>query len=77
TTLILEHLQRYAATQPVPPDLCYTHNFEDGRRPRLLRVPAGCGARLKADMETLVRELQIAIPRAFDSVEYGEQRDRI
>ena len=77
TTLILEHLQRYAATQPVPPDLCYTHNFEDGRRPRLLRVPPGCGARLKADMETLVRELQIAIPRAFDSVEYGEQRDRI
>jgi len=33
TTLIREYLERYAAGQPVPPDLCYVNNFADPRRP--------------------------------------------
>lgn len=77
TTLILEYLRARAAARPVPPDLVYVHNFEDARRPRLLRLPAGRGAQLKLDMEALLRDLQTAIPRAFDSGEYVEQRDKI
>lgn len=77
TTLILEFLQRRAAAQPVPPDLVYVHNFEDARCPRKLSLPPGRGAGLKQDMESLLHELQTAIPRAFDSAEYSEQRDRL
>jgi lon-related putative ATP-dependent protease len=77
TTLIREHLERRAATQAVPPDLCYVHNFSEPRRPRLLSLPAGRGAQLKHDLDGLVRELQTAIPSAFEGAEYAGQRDRL
>jgi lon-related putative ATP-dependent protease len=77
TTLIREHLERRAAGQPIPPDLCYVHNFVDGRRPLKLQLPAGQATQLQQHMAALVRELQDAIPRAFESKEYTDQRDHI
>ncbi len=77
TTLIREYLERRAAAQPVPPDLCYVHNFADSRRPLELRLPPGQGLRLQQALAALVRELQDALPRAFDSQAYIEQRDQI
>lgn len=77
TTLIREYLERRARSQPAPPDLCYVHNFDDGRRPLLLQLPAGKAVQFKQDMAALVRELREAIPRAFESKAYTEQRDRL
>jgi lon-related putative ATP-dependent protease len=77
TTLIREYLERLAAGQPVPPDLCYVHNFADSRRPLTLVLPAGQAIHLKQDLATLVGELQTAIPRAFEGEEYGAQREVI
>lgn len=77
TTLIREHLERRAAKQPAPPDLAYVFNFADARRPQLLRLPPGKAAQLRQDMAALVRELQEAIPRAFDNKEYSAQRDKL
>ena len=37
TTLIREYIEKRAATQDRPPDLCFVHNFADGRRPLPLR----------------------------------------
>jgi len=51
----------------VPPDLCYVHNFDDPLRPRLLGVPAGRGATLRGEMQTLIRELGPAIDAALAS----------
>jgi lon-related putative ATP-dependent protease len=77
TTLIREYLERRAASEPVPDDLCYVNNFADARRPLPLRLPAGLAARFKQDIDALVDELKVAIPRAFDSQEYSTQRDKI
>ncbi len=77
TTLIREFLERQAVQQPVPPDLCYVHNFADSRRPQVLELPPGRASRLKQDLATLVGELQAAIPRAFESQEYTAQHDAI
>ena len=77
TTLIREYLERCAARQPVPPDLCYVNNFADPRRPVALRLPAGQAAKLKQDIAGLVDVLQTVIPRAFESKEYASQRDQI
>ncbi len=38
-------LRERAASEPVPPDLCYLHNFDEALKPRLLTLPAGRGAR--------------------------------
>ena len=59
-----------AAREPVPPDWCYLHDFQDPQRPRALSLPAGAGARLRRDMEALVDELKAAVPAAFESDEY-------
>ena len=77
TTLIRDYLERRAATQPAPGDLCYVNNFADPRCPTALRVPAGRAAQLKHDMDLLVEELNTAIPKAFDSEDYSHHRDRV
>lgn len=56
-TTVFRLVKALAAQGRTPPDLCYLHNFDDPRQPRLLRLPAGRGARLKADLQQLVREL--------------------
>lgn len=77
TTLIRQYLERLAAGQPVPPDVCYVHNFADARRPQTLTLPAGRARQLKQHLATLIDELEAAIPRVFESQEYAANRDAI
>ncbi|MBK6401068.1 MAG: AAA family ATPase [Rhodocyclaceae bacterium] len=53
-----------------PADWCYVNNFAEPSRSRLLRLPAGRGARLRDDMQRLVGELAPAIAAAFESDDY-------
>ncbi len=76
TTLIRDYLERRAATQPVPQDVCYVNNFTDLRSPKALRLPAGRGIQLKRDIELLVDELSAEIPKALESEDYSRQRDK-
>ncbi len=66
-TTVFRLVKALAAQGRTPPDLCYLHNFDDPRQPRLLRLPAGRGARLKADLQQLVRELPPAIEAALNA----------
>ena len=63
-------LQEAAAAIPAPPDWCYVHKFEEPYKPKALRLPAGRGCRLRADMARLIEELRAAIPAAFESEDY-------
>ena len=67
-------LERRAATEPAPPDWCYVHHFEDPRRPRALRLPAGRAPELRDDMARLLGELRTAIPALFESEDYRARR---
>ena len=67
TTLIREYLERRAADQPVPPDLCYVNNFKDARRPIALSFPAGHAHELKHAVDTLIDELRSAKVLADES----------
>ncbi|MDR1887907.1 MAG: AAA family ATPase [Zoogloeaceae bacterium] len=66
-TTVFRLVRELAAKGRTPPDLCYLHNFNDPRAPRLLRLPAGRGARLKADLQQLMEELTPAIEAALDA----------
>ena len=77
TTLIREYLERRAADQSTPPDLCYVYNFHDAQRPEALQLPAGQASQFKKDITALVDELKEAIPKTFESKEYDNQRDKI
>lgn len=74
-SLVRQVLLARAATEPVPPDWCYVHNFADPRRPRALTLPAGEGRRFRDRISQLDRELRAAIPAAFESEEYRNRRE--
>lgn len=76
TTLSQEYLARKAATEPIPGDWCYVNNFTDPRSPRLLRLPAGRGAELSKDLSDLIQYCLREVPRALESPEYAQERDR-
>ena len=70
-------LEERAAERPVPPDLCYVHNFAESHRPRLLSLPAGRGRQLRKAMENLVVELQGVLRAALESEEYQTRRQLV
>jgi len=67
-------LERRAAAEPAPFDWCYVRDFEDARRPRALRLPAGRGPQLRQELRQLLEELRAAIPAAFESDDYRARR---
>lgn len=76
-TSALGLLRQRAATEPGPDDWCYINNFEDPRRPRALRLPAGRARGLATDLETLITNLASELPRVLGSEEYQSQRKAI
>lgn len=77
TTLSQEYLTRKAAKEAVPDDCCYVNNFSNPRAPRLLRLPAGRGVELSKDIDELIHVCVREAPRAFESPEYIQERDRL
>jgi predicted ATP-dependent protease len=76
-SLLRQLTRAVAAERPVPPDLCYLHNFEAPERPRALRMPAGQGRELRQLMGKLARFLQTEIPLRLDSEDFKAESERI
>ncbi|GAB2175977.1 ATP-binding protein [Dongia sp. agr-C8] len=74
---VSRYLSRRAATEPVPPDWCYVHNFAEPHKPRALRLPAGNGVRLRQSMTSLIEELKVALPAALESDDFRTRHDAI
>ncbi|MBI1743749.1 AAA family ATPase [Candidatus Acetothermia bacterium] len=76
-SIVKTFLERMSRNEPTPPDLCYVHNFEDPYTPQYLVLLPGKGAKFERDMKKLIRALKEAIPTAFRSEDYQEQRQRV
>ncbi|WP_018507990.1 Lon protease family protein [Thiobacillus thioparus] len=76
-TLIRQLLDHRVDKEAKPADWCYVHNFSQSHKPRAIRLPAGMGARLHADMQQLVTELQATIPAVFEGEEYRQRLSQI
>ena len=70
-------LEEQAADEETPPDWCYVNNFDEGRSPTVLRLPAGRGQALKDDVDALIETLKTALPAAFESEEYQSCREMV
>jgi len=77
TTLMREAMRAQAAQCPVPPDLCYLHNFDAPEHPRALRLPAGEGRVLRQAMVQLVRRLEAEIPKRLSAPDVKAESARI
>ena len=70
--IIKDVLNKLAAEHATPSDWCYTYNFEQDYRPKILKLPAGRGKKFQQNMNTLIAELGKSIPAAFETNEYRE-----
>lgn len=70
-------VEEKAQSQNVPDDWCYVYSFDTTGKIEALNLPAGMGKIFKKDMEELIEELLIQVPRAFNSVDYEKQRNQI
>jgi lon-related putative ATP-dependent protease len=73
-TAVKSFLEDLARTKPAPYDWCYVNNFHNQYEPKALKLPAGKGIHLRDDMATFVSETQAALPKAFESEDYGTKR---
>ncbi len=56
------------------PDCVYVHNFGDPDRPRALRLPAGRGRALRAELAALVAGLREDLPKAFREEAFDREK---
>lgn len=61
----------------VPDDWCYIYNFTDKDRPLAVSLPAGEGRVFKKDMEELLSDLRVNIPKAFEDGDYKHKKGAI
>ena len=77
TTTVRRFVEARAKDKPAPDDWCYVHNFDEPHKPRAMRLPAGKGRELRADMARLASTLRGDIQRAIEHEDYASQRTEI
>lgn len=75
--VINDYLTTHTKGSEVPPDWCYVSNFKTFQRPKALKLPAGRGKVLKADMARFVDVLRDTLRASFESEEYRNGRQAI
>jgi len=66
-----------AAGEPEPQDWCYINNFTEWDKPYVVPLPAGQGRAFQKDMDKLIADLKLAIPKAFEGSEYEQKKEAI
>lgn len=74
---VKQMLQAKARDEPVPPDWVYVHNFADPQKPRAMQLPSGRGPKLRDAIRDLIKDLEVALPAAFESQDYQARRGAI
>lgn len=77
SSLLQQLMAEVAAGRPVPPDLCYLHNFDAPDKPRALRLPAGQGRLLRQLMAQMCKTLQKEIPQRLNGPDFKAESAHI
>ncbi|QIL43605.1 AAA family ATPase [Acidovorax sp. HDW3] len=77
TSLMRQAMHDAAAQRPVPPDLCYLHNFDKPEHPRALRLPAGQGRALRQAMQQWAKTLEAEIPKRLAAPDTKAEAEKI
>ena len=75
--LVQQILSRHVQASDARSDWCYVNNFANPQKPKLLKLPAGMGQKLRLDMQSLVEDLLTLLPSSFQSEEYRNRRQEI
>ncbi|MBV5317504.1 MAG: AAA family ATPase [Desulfobulbaceae bacterium] len=77
SSLLKQAMQAAAAERPLPPDLCYVHNFDAPEHPRALRLLAGQGRLFRQGMARMMKTLLKEIPQRLDGPDFKVESERI
>jgi predicted ATP-dependent protease len=77
SSLLQQAMQAVAAKRPIPPDLCYLHNFDAPEHPCAVRLPAGQGRLFRQSMAHMLKALATEIPQRLDGPEFKVESERI
>lgn len=77
TTFTRSIIEDFAKQKTTLYDWCYVYNFDEPTKPRVLKLQRGRGRLLKDDMETLLKNLNQDIPRAFEEESYTSEREQL
>ncbi len=70
-------VEEQAKKESIPVDWCYVYNFDEPGRPIAVSVPSGMGKVLLQDMDDLVQDLLVEIPKAFNGEDYDKRKSEI
>jgi predicted ATP-dependent protease len=71
--LVRQLVAEHAKARGAPQDWCYVNNFRNSELPHSLRFPSGQGSQFRADMQSLIEEMGLAIPATFEGDDYRNQ----
>jgi lon-related putative ATP-dependent protease len=77
TTYSQTVVAKAASKRAVPDDWCYINNFSEWDKPLAISLPAGQGKVFQKDMEKLITNLVVYIPKAFEGSNFQQQKDDI
>ncbi len=77
STYVHAVVSQAAAKKSIPPDWCYINDFSDHDSPLAVSLPAGQGRIFQSDMDELIADLRVAIPKEFEGSDYEQHKDEI
>ncbi|WP_310610722.1 ATP-binding protein [Limnohabitans sp.] len=77
STLLQQMMRSVATTRPVPPDLCYLHNFDTPEHPHAVHISAGEGRKLRLHMAQLTKTLLAEIPKRLTAQDFKVESEHI
>ncbi len=77
STCTMKIVTDFAVAGKEPEDWCYLNNFDAQDQPLAVSLPAGQGRIFQTDMEALVEDLKVFIPKAFQSSVYEKKKTSI
>ena len=70
-------VSKVASKGDIPDDWCYINNFSEWDKPLAISLPAGRGKVFQKDMEKLIANLVVFIPKAFEGSNFQQQKDTV
>ena len=77
STLLQQLMQSVAASHPVPPDLCYLHNFQTPEKPQAHFMAPGQGRVLRQRMAQMSKMLAKEIPHRLEGADFKAEKEHI
>ncbi len=70
-------VKKIAGKESAPSDWCYVYNFAQHDKPLAIELPPGLGCVFTSDMDELIEDCRVEIPKVFEGEEYEKRRNSI